>query len=378
MKKLLVVIHSLSGGGAERVVTSLLSYLHAQRPELQLSLALLKPNLDYEVPQGVELHILGGAHRTLPGKVLAQFGVYRRLKELVRTSQPDVVLSFMPTANVYSLLAKASLGGKQRVVVSERVAFNANYKGLKRSVLKWLFRRYYPSASGIVCVAEGVKRELMDLGLDEALCKVIPNSVDEGELLRKANERSPHAWANEVHEIPLIVNVGRLTEQKGQDVLVRAASALRDRGVPFRLMIFGTGELREPLEALISELQLTDRVQLMGFTPNPYPELSRASVFVFPSRWEGFPNALLEAMTLGVPAVAADCPYGPRELIEADQFGKLVKVDDVAMLADALEETLLAIRRPGEEARLKSQSHAGAARFSVERMLSSYVNVLSN
>jgi len=376
MKKLLVVIHSLSGGGAERVVTRLLAYLAQRHPGAELSLALLKPNLDYEVPSGVKLHILGTGQKSLFKKIWDQKRVYTGLKKLIRDSKPDVVLSFMPTANIYSLLVKRALGGAVRVVISERVAFNSNYHGLKKAVLTRLFKAFYPAADGIVCVAEGVKRDLAAIGIDERLCVVIPNSVDSDELSLKSNEREAHEWAMESDKIPLLVNVGRLHKQKGQDVLLCAAAILKEKGIDFRLMVFGTGELEPSLSQLVNKLGLEDRVKLMGFTPNPYPEVSRASVFAFPSRWEGFPNALLEGMTLGVPAVAADCPYGPRDLVGDDEFGVLVPVDDAQALATALAQTLAALKDPAERSRRQNLSRAGAARFSVNRMLDSFERVL--
>ncbi|MBC8737353.1 glycosyltransferase [Paraburkholderia sp. UCT31] len=376
MKKLLIVIHSLSGGGAERVVTRLLSYLDTHCPGVELHLALLKPQIDYELPAGVNLHVLGKARKGFVTKAMEQSRVFKNLKRLMSGLRPDVTLSFMPTANYYCLKAKKQLGGAPKVVVSERVAFESNYRGLKRATLKRIIRKNYPMAAKVICVAQGVKNELVALGLPDYLCKVIPNSVDENELLKKAEARAPHKWAEETATHPLIVTAGRLTEQKGHDVLIAALGLLAKKDIKPRAMIFGTGPLKAQLESQIAELGLGEQVKLMGFNPNPYPELKRASLFVFPSRFEGFPNALLEAMALGVPSIATDCPYGPRELIGDGEYGCLVPMNDPAHLAESIEEGLAAVSTPAGRETFGKMSRAGASRYSIDHMVNNYLHAL--
>jgi len=135
------------------------------------------------------------------------------------------------------------------------------------------------------------------------------------------------------------MGIGRLTRQKDFPTLIRAFATLR-RVRPLRLIILGEGRDRAPLEQLAAREGVGGDVALPGFQPNPYAWLARARLFVLSSAWEGSPNALTEAMALGVPVVSTDCRSGPRELLEAGRFGPLVPVGDADALAAAMRATL--------------------------------------
>lgn len=376
MKKLLIVIHSMSGGGAERVVSRILQHMHASEPGVSVTLALLKPQIDYAIPPSVRVEILGRRRESLPGKIFGMLGTFAKLRALTKELNPDAVLSFMPAANLMSLATKktcTALTG--RFVVSERVALEANYHGLKKVALFGLMSLLYPSADNILCVAKGIKDELVELGIPKDLCSVVNNAVDGSELHKKAQERAPHPWSTDTNT-PLFVTAGRLTQQKGQDVFVKALGLLARQGVSARALIFGTGELADQLTQQIEAEGLTAHVKMMGFNANPYPEISAATAFVFPSRWEGFPNALLEAMAMGTPVIAADCPFGPKELIGANEFGRLVPVDAPEALAAALLEVIQAQRSDGLFENEHQKARAGASRFTPEKMMSEYSRIL--
>jgi glycosyltransferase involved in cell wall biosynthesis len=147
-----------------------------------------------------------------------------------------------------------------------------------------------------------------------------------------------HPWFR-AGQPPVVLAVGRLTDQKAFDVLIRAFALVR-KNRPARLLILGEGENRLALECLIRELGLAQDVDLMGFVQNPYLYMAHTSLFVLPSRWEGLPTVLIEALYLGAPVVATDCPGGSRAILKDGKYGKLVPVDAPLMLAEAIEASL--------------------------------------
>jgi glycosyltransferase involved in cell wall biosynthesis len=166
----------------------------------------------------------------------------------------------------------------------------------------------------------------------------------------------------------VIVSAGRLDTQKDYPTLIRAFDTLRRRR-HVRLLILGEGPERAALTALIGELGREDDVALPGFVANPYPHIARAAVFALSSAWEGFGYVLVEALALGIPVVATDCPSGPAEILAGGRYGQLVPVGDVGSLARAIEA---ALDRPGADA----ESLERASAFTTERIVPQYLHML--
>ena len=167
---------------------------------------------------------------------------------------------------------------------------------------------------------------------------MVYNPVVTPDLQTKAESPLEHPWFKE-SEPPVVLAVGRLSEQKAFDVLIQAFSLVRKKR-PARLLILGEGEDRLALEALILKLGIKQDVELMGFVQNPYAFMAHASLFVLPSRWEGLPTVLIEALYLGMPIVATDCPGGSREILRDGALGRLVPVDDPVILAEAIQGSM--------------------------------------
>jgi glycosyltransferase involved in cell wall biosynthesis len=165
------------------------------------------------------------------------------------------------------------------------------------------------------------------------------------------------------------VSVGRLTEQKDLPTLLRAF-ALLQRHQPTRLVVLGRGPLRDRLAKLAVTLGIEALVRFLEPRPNPYPLMARADAVVMSSAWEGFGLVLLEALALGVPVVATDCPSGPAEILDRGRYGRLVPVGDAEELAAAVVATLAdgASHRRGEER---------AAEFSEEAFLAAYLDLIA-
>jgi glycosyltransferase involved in cell wall biosynthesis len=165
--------------------------------------------------------------------------------------------------------------------------------------------------------------------------------------------------------------VGRLTVEKDYPTLIKAFSILSEKN-NFRLIILGEGKKRSELESLIKRLELQEKIDLPGFTRNPYVYMRNCDIFVLSSATEGFPNTLIEAMACGTPVVSTDCPSGPREILDNGKFGKLVKVGDEKSLAEAILET---IKNP-----LSSEELINRVRekFSLKEAIKKYLDIIRN
>ena len=330
---ILFVINSLAGGGAERVLSRLLALSEPYAERYRISLALLdKVDTAYPIPDFVTVHQLdsrGGFWRSI-----------LELRRLVRAADPDLRLSFLTRANVANRFA-----APRRAVpwiVSERINTSAHLgTGLRALVVKALVRLTYPRATRVIAVSRGVGEELVrHYGVDRARIDVVANPVDLDAIRAEGAKPDALAIAD-----PFVFAMGRLTGSKNHAMLMRAFAR---SGLAGRLVIAGEGPDRDALLACAQRLGIADRVDLPGFLANPYATMRRARVFALSSNVEGFPNALVEALALGVPSVATNCPDGPAEILAGKSLaeisglvvaeaGVIVPVDDDRLLADALK-----------------------------------------
>ena len=232
-----------------------------------------------------------------------------------------------------------------------------------------LVKRFYPWADYVIGISRGVADDLSQTaGLPRERIKILYNPVVTPELREKARAPLNHPWF-EAGQPPVILAVGRLTKQKDFPTLIRAFAQVR-QSRPARLLILGEGPDRPALEALVNQLGLEDSVAMPGFVDNPYAYMSRASLYVLSSRWEGLPTVLIEALYCGPPIIAMDCPSGPREILADGQHGLLVPVGDITALAQAIEAGLAGkTPHPTEES-----WHP----YSLEAVVDQYLHLLLN
>ncbi|CAN5657581.1 glycosyltransferase family 4 protein [soil metagenome] len=366
--RLTLVISSLAGGGAERVMARLAGQWVEQMESVTL-ITLYPESHDFvSLDPRVKRRVVGHTE-VRPGAVARFSSAMRRLQRLRReviASRPDAVVSFMTSTNILVLLARS--GTRIPVIVSERI--DPRYHEVGRTA-RLLRRLLYPRAKRVVvqsAVVEAWAREFLP---SERVARIanpvaaIPAKVG-AEQGRGRGERSPMG----AHTI---VAMGRLDPQKGFDVLIQAFARLARTLPGWRLVIAGEGPQRAALAELARREGVSDRLELSGWVDSPSELLREAELFVLSSRFEGFPNALLEAMAHGVPVVATDCPSGPAEIVREGVDGYLVPPDDVAALAEGMRRLML---NPEERARLGRAAAEVCERFSLERISSEWNELL--
>lgn len=325
--RILLVLPSLERGGGERVMLQLARSFIATGREVHLAVLLGGGPLRCEVPPNTVLHELVSGHAR--GFTLARRAL-PKLVSLMRSAQPHAVLSTMTGTNLLTTLACMRARSSARLVLREASSLVNVRSMFKRGAVRWL----YWKADTIIAVSSGVAGDFRSLGLPSERIRVIHNPVDR-EGLRRLAETGPAF--SESGALPYVIALGRLTRAKDYPTLLRAYADSQLRH-SHRLAIVGDGEERGRLEGVIRQLGIADRVLLPGALANPYRILAGASLLVLSSRWEGYPNVLLEALALGVPVVATDCPHGPRELLGGGRYGRLVPVGDLVALTQAMEE----------------------------------------
>jgi GalNAc-alpha-(1->4)-GalNAc-alpha-(1->3)-diNAcBac-PP-undecaprenol alpha-1,4-N-acetyl-D-galactosaminyltransferase len=362
-RRLTLVVPSLALGGAERVVARMANHWAARGDAVTVitlsSTASDTYSLDPAVTR-VPLDLM----RESRGPLRALFNNWTRVssvKDAIRRSRPDTVISFTDRMNVVTLLACRSLGVD--TVVSERIDPSQQPFGFPWS---WMRRRFYSWARALVVQTDAVRRQ-MEPVMNGRPIYVIPNAVDAP--ARDQPAREPRQAPDGLH----LAAMGRLASQKGFDLLIEAFAQAASDQPRWSLTILGEGPERRRLEELIHARGLEPRVRLPGWVADPSAVLRGCDAFVLSSRFEGFPNALLEAMALGLPAISFDCPSGPADIIRHEVDGLLVPFGNVPALAAA-------IRRLLSDAQLRDRLGAEAAyvveRFSSERYYARWDAVL--
>lgn len=264
-----------------------------------------------------------------------------KLIKYLRERKPKALMSVIYHANIIAWLAKKISGSLARMIMCEQVALvpaltRENF--FIRAVLKLLVRLLYRLADKVITVSQNAASDLRSLGVPSGNIEVIYNFVDLPDALRLADENVSHEWFSN-KTMPVVLGVGRLEWQKDFRTLIQAFAIARKKH-PARLVIIGDGPEKKELNDLINQLNLSEHIQLFGFTKNPFPYFKLSDVFVLSSRYEGMPLVLAEALALGLAVVSTDCPSGPREILKGGQLGKLVPVGDEKRLSEAIVQLL--------------------------------------
>jgi glycosyltransferase involved in cell wall biosynthesis len=350
--RIIFLIPTLASGGAERKFSELSLRLPC---DIERTVVLFYNRISY--PHGGDLKILDGepsAEIQLKGLNLLRRII--RFRRIVQELRPDLVISIMHRADYVNLITRyLFLKKRYRSAIIVVVPFSRHeemkgrldrfYHGLLMSLL-------YPRSDRIVTCSQVLGGDLANqINVHPGrITVIIYNPVDIPQVRTLAGEEVEHPWFHD--HIPIVVNVGRLSDQKDHGTLIRAFALLRKER-PCRLVIVGDGPLLAPLQGLAHELGVAGDVLFTGFQPNPHKYVVRSALFALSSQYEGFPFCLLEAMAVGCPIVSTDCLSGPRELLAPDtlldretkeveegKFGLLVPVGRLETLAGAMRRLL--------------------------------------
>ncbi len=328
--KITLIISTLSCGGAERVLVLLSQGFIAQGHEVSVVTLDSKDSDFYQLPVEVNrlaLGIMGQSANTLEA-IKNNFQRIARLRNAIQSTKPDIVISFLRLTNIITILAL--LGVNYPVIVTEHNDPQIFSYGKLWETLRRLTYRY---CTMVVSVSQGVDHGLETLPQHKRAVIYNPIIIQEN----NAIESLPSAVDPNKN---WLVSMGRLTKQKGFDLLLQAFQKVAPKHSNWQLLILGQGELKEQLEKMRDDLGLSDQVVFVGSLQNPFKVLRQAKLFAMASRNEGFPMAHGEALACGLPVIATDCPSGPREMIRHEIDGLLVPNGDINSLAAAMEQLM--------------------------------------
>ncbi|MVO98683.1 glycosyltransferase [Paenibacillus sp. N10] len=325
--RVLFFITSLAGGGAEKVVSLLLSALNPKVYDLHLLVNRYEgPYVDL-IPSHVTITELKSERLRSSLK-----HIVKELKEI----QPDVVISHLWEINVLTILAKKIGKLKFKTILCEHSTINRKRFFGANTIRKWA----YSKSNIIVGVSEGLGIEIEQiLKVAKKKIRVIYNPVIGNDFAARVKAPCTHPWFQE--EIPVLIGLGRLVPEKRFDLFVEAIKELNNSMIPVRGIILGEGPLRKELENQRDLLNLNGTIDLLGFVENPLPYLNLGSVFIQTSDYEGLPTALIEAVACGIKIVATNTHTGTEEVLGNGLYGRIVSRGDLRGIVEQTKEILL-------------------------------------
>ncbi|MES1925758.1 glycosyltransferase [Salinisphaera sp. T31B1] len=367
-RKIAIYHQHLNGGGAVKNVLKLTELFLGDGYEVDLVVHDRTGSLSSRTPAGVRvielqrsteivtrIYMLYAATDDIDLFSRSMFRSRKQLDKLLylpaltrylRANRPAILFSNLWQLAITAITARACAAPSMPVVGIFRSAFFtqcAHTMTASKRPRKWrrfleYCQRVYSRADAIVTVSSGIAQDLSAIvGIDDSRIRVIHNPVISDTYAAVIESELSIELCRPTENF--IVAVGRLSPEKNFSALIRAFAHLNAHH-SLRLIILGEGQQRPALEALCREMGLIGRVELPGWVEEPLQQIHRARLFVSTSLWEGFGNAIVEALSCGCPVVAFDCPHGPREILDHGRYGKLAAVDDVHGLAQAINSTL--------------------------------------
>lgn len=354
MKKIDIITKAMTSGGAERVIAQLANYFVAHGICCRI-ITTDNREVMYSLNEKVKVVPIG---EKSDNKVIDRVQRYKAIRKLVLLEKPDVVLSMPEDTGIYVILAL--LGTGIPVYVSER---NNPWVMPDVKVTRFLRKVAYPFATGLIFQTEMAKSFFSPKIQKKGI--VLQNPVDA--------TRIPEPYAGKREK--RFVAVGRLEPQKNFPLLIKAFAEFNKEEPDYKLTIYGEGREREKLEKLISGLNLENSVELPGRDKDVLNKINSAAGFILSSDYEGMPNALIEAMCMGMPVISTDCPSGgPRMLIENEINGFLIHVNN----ADELEEKMMLIANTEVGVKVGKAAEKLKDQVATERVFEEWKNFLFN
>lgn len=369
--KILFFLPTFTFGGAERTSQNLLKGINKNRFRICLvtSRTIFSYFQNIAIDKFIAIEDLGlDVWFSSAGRFVHDV---RKTALLLKEEKPDIAFGMMHYPSSLLVFAKKFLSVKMDIIASPRGPSTEylryfEHKFFRKMYLKWVFSFFCRHADGLVVSSTGMKEEcIRDYHAIPERVEVIPNSIDINDIKRKAEEEID---IDMPAEFKFIVTLGRLEREKNIAVLLKAFSELRKKE-KIKLLVVGDGSERKTIERLSHELNIGEDVILVGYQRNPYKYIRKSDIFVHTCLFEGFANVIIEAMACGIPVIAVDCPYGPRDIIKHGENGLLVPMNDEEALVDAIL-TLLHNRELSDL--IASRGTERAEDFSVHKMVENY------
>ena len=320
--KILILTPNLKRGGAERVLSEL-SLQWAKNHNVILSLFDIK---DIAYPYGGKIKNIGyPANSSIFAKIYNFLMRINAFYKLTIKEKPDFIISFTESANFIAIITSFLSGNLKKTIVSVRVA-PERFK----FIIKLLIFLFYRFSYRIISPSEGIQTTLKNYGLPKKKLKFIPNPVTIRQSFKTKNK-----YFSRLNDKEFILGAGRLEHQKGFDILIKSFSKIKDKKI--KLVILGEGSQKDKLIKLAKiESIEPNRIIFPGSVDNISSWFKKAKFFTLSSRYEGWPNVLMESLAYGCPAIAFDCKHGPREIIKNNENGILVSAEDKDKFIEAI------------------------------------------
>jgi N-acetylgalactosamine-N,N'-diacetylbacillosaminyl-diphospho-undecaprenol 4-alpha-N-acetylgalactosaminyltransferase len=359
--KILISIHTLESGGAERVVSLLLQYLQF---DFEIHLALFTNIITYQIPGSIKvIDLKQPLYQNNFLKLLKIPSQSYRIYSYCKKQKINTSIAFLYKACFANALLKVIWQYKGRVIMCERIhqsAYTENQPYLYKVLLKSLVRFTYNTADLVLANSHVIKEDLVQNYKIKKPIQVIYNPIDVKSVEANSDDEVPYEFDKNIF---YFIHVGGFRAQKNISLLLRAFAIIRD--MPCKLILIGGGVLEQTLKEQVMSLNIEEKVFFGGWDTNPFKYVSRSNCLVLSSNAEGFPNVVLEALACGKAVISTDCSSGPRELLapatdlhhrainsyEIGEYGILTPVNDVIALSAAMKKMYedVALRKQFEQ-----------------------------
>jgi len=373
-KRVVFLLAFLHKGGMQKAVSNISCALPSSVEHYIVYFGTENPGFTYQ-GETVNLNIPGSLANGFLMKVWNFFKRLYVLQEFIDENKIDTVVSFGESANILNLLTR-----RKKKIISVRVAVQESLHGIYGYCYLLLVKLLYKNADKVITVSKTLAQSLGDhFNVPSNKIQTIYNLYDHTRIVNLSKKDIPPEY-EDIFLSPVLINVGSLCYQKGQANLIHAFARAKKHLGNLQLIIIGSGELRVELEEVARSLGVAQYVHLIGFEKNPYKYLAQSNVFVLTSQFEGFPNALVEAMICGLPVVSTNCPTGPYEILGESEHGVLVDnitTENVARVEDEISKAIISLITTVRGGAYRKKAINRAKDFSKDKIILQWVEVLT-